>query len=82
VCAGIAGEPGDYRFTFTFRPAPTGSANFTVNGVQAGGTVIFQSGDGFLRGDYRPFVPLITGDEVCMSYIQFFQSGQVCDTVP
>lgn len=82
VCAGIAGQPGDYRFTFTFKPPPDGAVSFTVNGAFAGGTVTTESGLGFLHGDYRPFTPLITGDEVCMSYSQFFQPGQVCDTVP
>ncbi|TDB96167.1 hypothetical protein [Actinomadura sp. 7K534] len=83
VCAGIAGQPGDYRFTFTFRPPPDATGvSFAVNGTFAAGTVTTQSGPGYLHGDYWPFTPLLTGDEVCMSYSQFFQPGQVCDTVP
>ncbi|MFF5262077.1 hypothetical protein ACFY4C_24340 [Actinomadura viridis] len=81
VCAGIAGSPGNYYYQFRFQPPPTGlSLSFTVNGAIVPGSVTYESGPTYLRGTWRPFTPLVSGDEVCMTV-----SGTpepYCDTVP
>lgn len=82
VCAGVTGEPGNHYYTFRFQPPPTGSLGFTVNGAFASGSVSYVTGPNYLRGDFRPTVPLVSGDEVCMTYTQSWQPGETCDTVP
>ncbi|WP_026403772.1 hypothetical protein [Actinomadura rifamycini] len=82
VCAGITGEPGDYSYAFRFQPQPTGVLTFTVNDAYAPGSVYYESGPTYLRGEYRPTVPLVSGDEVCLSYTISGWPGETCDTVP
>ncbi|MEV2215616.1 hypothetical protein AB0H86_30000 [Streptomyces sp. NPDC050997] len=81
VCYGITGNATQgYGFGFTLKPPPLNlSLSFTVNGLAASGSLSYTSTPTLLRGEFRPFQPLVVGDTVCM-YVGINSRGY-CETV-
>ncbi|MCD7436758.1 hypothetical protein K4B79_00825 [Streptomyces lincolnensis] len=81
VCYGIRGSATtgySYWFRFTPRPSSLG-LTFTVNGLQASGTLTTSSTPTTLSGEFRPHTPLVAGDRVCM-FVSTRPNGY-CETV-
>lgn len=82
VCAGVESEGGQYHYSFRVSSAPRPlTPVFTVNGEAASGSAWVGWNGSTAHGEFRPNVPLASGDEVCMLLSQA-PPGRFCDTVP
>ncbi|WP_433443070.1 hypothetical protein [Nonomuraea sp. CA-141351] len=81
LCQEIRGVPGDYRYWFVIRPAPTTAVfSFTVNGVPTPGSLDTSVTGTALEGNFYPAVLLVSGDEVCMHHTG--ATREYCATTP
>ncbi|MEU6712104.1 hypothetical protein ABZ897_11565 [Nonomuraea sp. NPDC046802] len=84
VCQGVSGGPGSYEYTFRILNAPTTlGITLTINGAQASGSYTQVREGTTLQGTFRPFTPLVTGDQVCMRLTGGdISPGPYCATTP
>ncbi|MFC4116339.1 hypothetical protein [Nonomuraea zeae] len=78
VCGGLA----DGQYVFTVKPPPaTLTANATINGAAATGSLTVFTEPGLLQGTYQPSTVLVSGDVFCLTfYADGLPPGPYCDT--